>query len=175
MSKRALGGFFLSAILSTACNGDSTVDAPPANFFVGRWACSDERTLNFTSPPGAGTLVTTEKSTLTITAADKVLTAGKETEGGSSCKVSFTSDGSTATLAEGQMCTSGDGVSITYKTGSATVSGSSLSSTFEFDASGNFRVDGGGTAPAMASGTQTSTCSRISSPPSGGATTTGGW
>jgi hypothetical protein len=129
--------------------------------------------LSFTSPPGIEDRKQTEMSTLSIAAAGGVLTASKNTDAGTSCKVSFTSNGSTATLSEGQTCTTAQGVSLTYRSGSATVSGSSMESSFSFDASGTFNV-GGMMVPAMATGTQTSTCSRLSPPPGGG-TTTGGW
>jgi hypothetical protein len=178
MSKLALGGFLVSALIGTACNGDSASpgNMTPANPFEGKWACSEELSLTFTSPPGAAVQTSIEMSILRITAAGNVLTAIKETEGGSNCQVSFTSDGSTGTLSEGQTCTTGKGLSIAYKSGSATVNGSSMSSTFSFEATGNLDVDGG-TVPAMASGTQNSTCSRLSSPPppGGGGATTGGW
>ncbi|HMJ51869.1 MAG TPA: hypothetical protein VK540_07320 [Polyangiaceae bacterium] len=173
MSKRSLGGFLLWVVACVACNGDSTTAGTPTDPFVGNWACSEQMSLSFTSPPGMADQKQTEMSTLSITAAGGVLTASKNTDAGPSCKVSFTSNGSTATLSEGQTCTTRQGVSLSYKSGSATVSGSSMESSFSFDASGTFNV-GGMMVPAMATGTQTSTCSRLSPPPGGGATT-GGW
>jgi len=174
MSKLTLGGFLLSAIVCAACNGDSSSAGNPSDPFAGRWSCSEERSITFTSPPGQAPSTKRETSTLSITAASGVLTASKESEGGSTCKVSFTSDGSTATLSDGQTCTTADGITLTYKSGSATVSGSSMNSTLSFDASGNINV-GGMMVAAMATGTQTATCSRITPPPSPGGTTTGGW
>jgi hypothetical protein len=165
-------GFLFCVVACAACNGDSSTSTP-TDPFVGKWACSRELSVTFTSPPGLGTTTQTDATTLTITAAGGVLSASSESDGGSNCTVTFTSNGSTGTLTDGQSCTTKEGLTLTYKSGSATVNGSAMNSTFSFDASGNLTVMGM-MVPATASGTQTSTCSRLTPPPSGG-TTTGGW
>jgi len=175
MSKLMLVGVLVGVVASAACSGDSTSSAPPTDPFVGRWTCSELLAFEFTSPPGAGMQMSSEMSTLSISAASGVLTANHESDGGANCKVSFTSNGSSATLSEGQTCTTRSGIVLTYKSGSATVNGSSMNSTFAFDASGNINVSGT-MVPAMGAGTQASTCSRLTPPPGGGGgTTTGGW
>jgi hypothetical protein len=174
MSKLKLVGFLIGVVACAACNGDSTTAGTPTDPFIGNWACSEEQSVTFTSPPGAGMQMRKEMSTLSITASGGVLSASSVSDGGSNCKVSFTSNGSTATLNDGQTCTTSVGLVLTYTSGSATVSGSAMNSTFSFEASGNITV-GGMMVPATASGTQNSTCSRLSPPPGGGGATTGGW
>ncbi len=174
MSKLTLRALFVSIAACAACNGDSTVPGTPTDPFIGNWQCSETLSLTFTMP--AGVMQTKmDMATLSITAANGVLTASKQSDSGAGCKLSFTSDGSTATMSEGQTCTTAEGISLTYKTGSASVSGSSMSSTFTFDASGNATINGM-VVTAMATGQQDANCSRLSPPPGGGGgTTTGGW
>jgi hypothetical protein len=176
MSKLTIDGFLLCVLACAACNGETTSPgAGTTDPFVGSWACSDQLTVNFTSPPGFPQQTQSQMTKLTITAASGVLTATKETDGGANCKVMFTSSGSSASLNDGQTCATAQGLTITYKSGSATVSGSSLNSTFDFDAAGNIDMNGVPVA-ATATGTQSSTCSRLSPPSTGGGTTTtGGW
>lgn len=173
MSKLTLDGLAFVVIACAACNGDSSSGGTATDPFVGRWACSEELILTITSPPGVPTQTTNEMTTLNVTTAGGVLTANKEADGAATCKVSFTSNGSTGTLSEGQTCTTAKGIAIAYKSGSATVNGSSMNSTFSFDATGNMLV-GGMEVAVTGSGTQNSTCSRLTPPPGGG-TTTGGW
>jgi hypothetical protein len=175
MGRLAFDGFLLCAIACAACNGDTTTSGAPTDPFVGRWACSDELSVVFTSPPGIPAEMRTQPSTLNVTASGGVLTASKESDGGSNCKLSFTSNGSTGTLTDGQSCTTSQGLTLAYKSGSATVNGSAMNSTFEFDATGTLSTNGMMVA-ATATGTQTSTCSRLSNPTTGGGgATTGGW
>ena len=174
MSKLSLNGFLFCVVACAACNSESPAPGTPVDLFIGKWACSEELSLTFTSPPGQDPQTTTERTTLTIAPEGSALAASKQSDGGANCKVSFISNGSTGTLVEGQTCTTADGITIAYKSGSATVSGSSMNSAFSFDASGNITV-GGMMVPVMATGTQNSTCSRLTAPPSGGGTTTGGW
>jgi hypothetical protein len=168
MGKFVFGGSFFLALACAAC-GTSTTGGGSTDPFVGKWACSDGVSITITSPPGYPAQNSTEMSTLNIISSSGVLTASAESDSGTNCNLSFTSSGSTATLKDGQSCTSSEGLTLTYKSGSATVSGSSMNSTLSFDANGNIMM-----VPVMATGTQTSTCSRLSAPPSGG-TTTGGW
>jgi hypothetical protein len=178
MGKPTLDGLLVCcAIACAACNDETGSPSSPITTdpFIGSWACTEELSLMFTSPPGRPGRTTTEMSTVRITAASGVLTASKETDSGAGCKVAFTSNASTATLTEGQTCTTPEGITLTYTSGSATVNGSSMSSTFSFNAAGNIDV-GGTPVAATATGTQTSTCSRLTPPPGGGGgTTTGGW
>jgi hypothetical protein len=104
-----------------------------------------------------------------------MLTAAKEKDGGSDCPISFTSSGTTGTLNQGQTCVTSEGITLTYKSGSATVNGSAFNSTFDFEGAGTLTISGM-MVDAMVTGSQTSTCSRISAPSgTGGGTTTGGW
>jgi len=179
MSKLTIDGLFFCVIACAACTGDSTsgntTGGGTTDPFVGRWACSEEMSLTFTSPPGASPITETEMTTISIAGSGGALAANKETDSGSNCKVSITSSGSSAALNDGQTCTTKNGISIAYKSGSATVTGNSMNSTFDFDASGMISHMGMMVA-ATANGTQKSTCSRLTPPPSpttGG--TTGGW
>jgi hypothetical protein len=129
MTKLAIGSFLLGVMACAACNGDSSASGPPTDPFVGNWLCTETLSINFTAPPSAGMQTRMDTSTLSITAAAGVLTATKQSDSGAGCKVSFTSNGSSATLSEGQTCTTPEGISLSYKSGSATVSGSSMSST----------------------------------------------
>jgi hypothetical protein len=181
MSKLTIDGFLLCVIACAACTGDSSSGAPTgggttADPFVGTWACSETMSVLFTSPPGASPIDQMEMTTIRITGTGGMLTASRVSDSGSGCSVSITSNGSSASLGDGQTCTTPAGISLTYKSGSATVTGSSLSSTYEFDAAGMVNI-GGMMVAATATGTQKSTCQRISAPPStsGGATTGGGW
>jgi hypothetical protein len=177
MSKLTLESFLVCcAVACAACNNDeASSPGTTTDPFVGSWACAEELSLMFTSPPGQPGRTTMETSTVRIAGASGVLTASKETDSGAGCKVAFTSNGSSATLSEGQTCTTPDGISLTYTSGSATVNGSSMNSTFSFDAAGNINV-GGTPVAATATGTQNSTCSRLTPPPGGGGgRTTGGW
>jgi hypothetical protein len=174
MTKLTLRGFFICVVACAACNGESTAAGTPPDPFIGNWQCSETRSLTFTTPAGVSE-TKMDTSTLRITASGGVLTASKQSDSGAGCKLSFTSDGSTATMTEGQTCTTAEGISLTYKTGSATVTGSSMSSTFTFDASGNVTINGM-VLSAMATGQQDANCSRLSPPPGGGGgATTGGW
>ena len=175
MSKLTIDGFLLCVMASAACTGEGSSPAGgTANAFVGRWACSDALSVTFTSPADIPMQNRTQSSTLGITGDAALLTSSKETDSGTNCRVTFTSSGSTGTLREGQTCMTSEGLTLTYTSGSATVNGSSLNSTFNFDAAGNISMNGM-MVPATATGTQTSTCSRLSNPTTGGATTTGGW
>jgi hypothetical protein len=178
MSKLTIAGFLSCVIACAACTSDSTSGnatggGSTSDPFLGRWACSEEMSLTFTSPPGASPLSETEMTTITISGASGALTATKVVDSGTGCKVSFTSSGTSASLTEGQTCTTDDGVSIVYKSGSATVDGNKLTSTFDFEASGMFNIMGMRVA-ATANGTQASTCQRVSPPATTGGATTGG-
>jgi hypothetical protein len=181
MKRRTIGCFLACLGLMTACSEDST--GTPAGGatdpFLGTWACSNQRTITFTMPATVGTRMETTESTRKIQAEGGGLVASDESDGAPPCKVAFTSSGSTATLTPGQTCMRSEGLTLTYKSGSANVSGNTLSSTFEFDAAGTLSVSGM-MVEAAASGSQTSTCSRISAPPTttgtgGGKPTGGGW
>ena len=181
MSKLTIDGLLFCVVACAACasdstSGNTTTGGTTTDPFIGKWACSEELNVTFTSPAGASPINDTEMTTISIAGSAGALTATKETDSGSSCKVSFTSSGSSGTLSEGQTCTTKNGISLAYKSGSATVTGNTLSSTYEFDASGMITVMGMMVA-ATANGTQKATCSRLSppSPPTGGMTTTGGW
>jgi hypothetical protein len=182
MRNLTIDGFLLCVMACAACTGDSSSGSPTGGGtvtdpFVGTWGCSETMSLVFTSPPGASPFEHMETATIRITGSGGMLTASKVTDGGDpGCSVSITSSGSSASLGDGQTCTTKLGVTLTYKSGSATVSGSSLNSTYEFDATGMASI-GGVMVDATATGTQKATCSRISAPPStsGGATTGGGW
>ena len=178
MSKLSIGSLLLCILACVACNGDApspggtTVDP-----FLGTWACTNQRTVNFTMPPGVGTRTESTMSTLKIVAEGGGLSASDESDGAPTCKVAFTSNGMTATLVEGQTCVRSESLTLTYKSGSATVSGNAMNSMFEFDAAGTVS-SGGMMVAAVATGSQSSTCSRISAPPgtpTGGGNTTGGW
>jgi hypothetical protein len=179
MKRRTIGGFLSWLALMAACNGDTSGGAGGATTdpFIGTWACSNQRTVNFTMPAGVGTRTETSDSTRKIAAEGGGLVASDESDGAPPCKVAFTSDGTTATLSPGQTCMRSESLTLTYKSGSATVSGNTMNSTFEFDATGTVS-SGGMMVPAVASGSQTSTCSRISAPPTttgtGGEKPTGG-
>jgi hypothetical protein len=174
MSKQMLAGFLVGMVACVACNGDSSSSGnPPADPFLGTWSCAEQLTVMFTMPQGFPAQNRTDTSTLSITGSGGKLTASKVSDSGANCSLSFTSNGSNGTLDEGQTCTR-EGISLSYKTGSATVSGSALNTTFSFEATGMVPV-GGMMVPAMATGTQDSTCSRLSPPPGGGGATTGGW
>ena len=178
MSKLTIDGLLVCVIACAACTGDSTSNntGTTTDPFVGRWSCMEEMSVTFTSPPGASPINETEMATISITGSGGALTASKETDSGSNCKLSITSSGSSASLSDGQTCTTKHGISLVYKSGSATVTGTMrMDSTFEFDASGTITVMGM-MVDATANGTQKSNCSRITPPPSptGGATT-GGW
>jgi hypothetical protein len=176
MSKLTIAGFLSCVIACAACTGDSTSGngtGSTTDPFLGRWACSEEMSLTFTSPPGASPFSETEMTTITISGSSGALTASKVVDSGTSCKVSFTSTGTSASLTEGQTCTTDDGVSIVYKSGSATVDGNKMTSTFDFEASGMFNIMGMRVA-ATADGIQKSTCQRVSPPATTGGATTGG-
>lgn len=179
--KRLTIGYLLSCLgLVTACNGDSSGSPGGATTdpFLGTWSCSNQRTITFTMPASVGTRMETTESTRKIAAEGGGLVASDESDGAPPCKVAFTSSGGTATLTPGQSCMRSEGLTLTYKSGSATVSGNTMSSTFDFDATGTLSV-GGMMVAAEASGSQTSTCSRISAPSTGGTggdkTSGGGW
>lgn len=175
MSKLTISGVLISAAAFAACSNGSSASGTTTDPFLGQWSCGDQLAVTFTSPAGVPMQNVMQTSIMNITGASGKLTASKEKEGGgSSCNVSFTSDGSTGTLSSGQTCTTEQGITLTYTSGSATVHGSSFSSTFNFDGSGMVPVNGTMVA-ATVTGTQTSTCSRISAPPSGTGGTTGGW
>jgi hypothetical protein len=119
----------------------------------------------------------TQTSIMNITGTGGKLTATKEKESGTDCSVSFTSNGSTGTLDPGQTCATEQGITLTYTSGTATVNGSAFNSTFDFEGAGKLTVSGM-MVDATVTGTQTSTCSRLSEPTGGtggGPTTTGGW
>jgi hypothetical protein len=183
MSKLAIGSFLSCVLALVACDGDPpSSGGTTVNPFLGTWACTSQRTVNFTTPPGIGTRTESTMSTLKIVAEGGGLSASDESDGSPTCKVAFTSNGMTATLVEGQTCVRSESLTLAYKSGSASVSGSTMNSMFEFDASGTLSV-GEMMVAAVATGSQSSTCSRISAPAGtttgGGNTTgrgnTGGW
>lgn len=180
MSKLTLGSFLSCVLAVVACNGEASGPAgTTTDPFIGTWACSNQRTVTFTTPPSVGTRMESTMSILNIVAEGGGLSASDETDGAPSCKVKLTSNGMTATLEAGQTCMRSESLTLTYKSGSATVSGSSMSSMFEFDATGTVSV-GGMMVAAEATGSQSATCARISAPPGtstggGGGKTTGGW
>ena len=176
MSKLTFGGILLSAAAFAACSNDSGA-AGTTDMFPGKWSCTDQLAVKFTSPAGIPDQNLTQMSIMTITGSSGKLTASKEKEGGGSgCSVSFTSNGSTSgTLDPGQTCMTEQGITLTYTKGSATASSSTFNSLFEFEGSGMLTQNGMMVA-ATVTGTQTTTGSRLSAPPpstSGG--TTGGW
>jgi len=174
MSKQTLAGFLFSMVACAACNGDSSSSTnPPADPFLGTWSCSEQLSITFTMPQGFPMQTRTDTSTLSITGTAPTLTASKVSDSGANCSLTFISNGSTGTLVDGQTCTR-EAISLTYKSGSATVNGSAMNSTFSFEASGMVPVSGM-MVPATATGTQDSTCSRLSPPPGSGGTTAGGW
>ena len=178
MSRLAIGSFLSCVLAVFACNGEtSNPSGTTVNPFLGTWACANQRTVNFTMPPGVGTRMESTMSTLKIVTEGNGIAASDESDGAPTCKVAFTSSGTTATLVEGQSCMRSESLTLTYKSGSASVSGSAMNSTLEFDASGTLSV-GGMMVAAVATGSQSSTCSRVSAPPgtpTGGGNTTGGW
>jgi hypothetical protein len=178
MSKLARSGLLSCVLAVVACDGES---AGPGGIttdpFVGTWACSNQRTVTFTMPADVGTRMETTMSTLNIVAEGSGLAASDESDGAPNCKVTLKSNGMTATLNAGQMCMRSDSLTLTYKSGTATVNGSAMNSSFEFDAAGTLSV-GGMMVAAVATGSQSATCSRLSAPPgtpTGGGHTTGGW
>jgi hypothetical protein len=176
MSRLTIVGILLSVAAFAACSNDSGA-AGTTDMFPGKWSCTDQLTVKFTSPAGFPDQNVTQMSIMNITGSSGNLTASKEKEGGGSgCSVSFKSNGSSsATLNPGQTCMTEQGITLTYTSGTATASTSSFNSTFDFEGSGML-TQNGTTIAATVTGTQTTTCSRISAPPpstSGG--TTGGW
>jgi len=178
MSKLTIGGVLLSAAAFAACSNDSGAAGTTTDPFLGTWSCTDQLAITFTSPAGVPMQNVTQMSIMNITGSSGKLTASKEKEGGGSgCNVSFTSNGSSGTLDPGQTCMTEQGITLTYTSGSATVNGSSFNSTFNFEGAGTLTISGMMVA-ATVTGTQTTSGSRLSAPPtggSGGGGTTGGW
>jgi len=175
MSRLTIGGVLFSAAAFAACSNDSG-GTGTTDLFPGKWSCTDQLAVTFTSPAGVPMQNVTQMSIMNISGSSGNLTASKEKEGGGSgCNVSFKSNGSSsATLNPGQTCMTEQGITLTYTSGSATASTSSFNSTFEFEGSGML-TQNGTTVAATVTGTQASSCSRLSAPPSTTSGGTGGW
>jgi hypothetical protein len=177
MSKLTIDGFLLCLLAGAACNSEpafpgSTTSDP----FTGKWSCSDQLAITFTSPDGVPMQNKTQTSIMNITGTGGMLTATKEKEGGTDCPIAFTSNGGAGTLTPGQTCMTEQGITLTYTSGTATVNGSAFNSTFNFEGAGKLTISGM-MVDATVTGTQTTTCSRLSEPTggTGSGPTTGGW
>jgi hypothetical protein len=144
-------------IAGSGCSSNGTLGASSSPF-AGTWDCTVLDTLTFTTPANAQPETNHTSPVLTITAdASGNLSAKGLVDAGATCPLTFTSSGSTATLAAGQACTSGT-ISLTYGQGTATASGSSLTASIAYTFTGTVvaPLDGGGSGNETVAGTGTS-------------------
>jgi hypothetical protein len=168
----------LAALAAGACEDSPAGDgAPPADPFVGRWTCTETRTLTFATPPGSPDATTQSKYYGTASVVDDQLSIYGATTDAGACRLDFKKSGTSALLMDGQTCTTLDGIVLTYKSGTADVGVKGLETSLAFDFAGALAVDGGSPLDASGSGTTTTTCAKIVPPPraTSGATGGGGW
>jgi hypothetical protein len=142
-----------------ALAGCSNSTAPTASPFAGTWSCTKTDALTFTIPANSLPQSNTTSTTIDIFAsATGALTSSTLGDGGTTCPITFSSSGSTATLSANQTCTS-SGLSLAYSSGTATVSGSALDASLSYSFTGTLSVpgDGGTTTSEAIAGTGTST------------------
>jgi hypothetical protein len=102
MHKLSPAWLLLAAVACGACEG-SAVDDTPVDPFVGRWSCTETRTLKFTTPAGAPDA--TSKNVFILNSAigaDGHLSTYATTEAGAPCALRFTENGMSAVLMTGQ-------------------------------------------------------------------------
>jgi hypothetical protein len=150
-----------AASLCAACS--STNDTTPGSAsspFSGTWACTVNETLTFTQPPGTATQTTASSQNLAITASgDGTIVGTTVTDGGVSCKLKYTTSGSTATLENGQTCAP-QNLSLTYQSGTATVNGSTMTANVAYAFSGSINPGDAGAVSVAGSGTSAYNCTK---------------
>ncbi len=176
MQKLPTAWLLLAGLACGACGNTSSTGDTQGDPFVGRWSCTETRTLTFSAPAGSPDATGLSKFVINSNVADGQLSLYASTDAGVSCRLNFTEKGTSATLMTGQSCTTSDGLTLNYTTGTAGIGSKGLETNLMFDFAGTLQDADGGTSPnAAGSGTITSLCARIVSPVSGGATGGGGW
>jgi hypothetical protein len=165
----------LAVLACGAC--ESAPTEPPIDPFIGRWSCTQTRTLTFTTPAGSPDSTTQSRFLLNTNVADGKLSTYEINEAGAPCRLDFTEKGTSALLMDGQACMSVDGITLTYKMGTADLGATGLQTNLLFDFAGMLGMDGGAPLDSTGSGTITSLCAKMygSGASGGGATGGGGW
>jgi hypothetical protein len=143
---------------AVACDGGGGggVSLPPGNHFVGTWWCSNDETLNFTTPANQPSVTTSVMSLITITSPTSgeltVTSAGT----GAACALDFSAPGGeNGSLADGQSCKVG-ALSLAYMGGTASATSTGFTANLQFHFSG--MVSSGSLAGA---GTVATTCAPV--------------
>jgi hypothetical protein len=174
MGNLSIRGFFFGVLVCAGCSNGAAA-GPPADPFMGKWACADDRALTFAMPSGSPEARSSSRTIVSIATDGSMLNAVAQTEAGAHCSLAFTESGTQATLVSGQSCQGQDGLTLTYTTGTATLGASGLQSSLAFDFTGMMATSAG-TAPVAVegNGTTQSVCSKIVTV-SLGSTGGGGW
>ena len=147
--------FVLSSLAACSSSGNAGSSSP----FDGDWTCAETDVLTYTTPPGSAPQTLTGKATLLLTeTTNGNITATPTTDAGTTCSLTYTTSGSTATLAANQGCTAG-GLSFAYTQGTTTVNGASMTSSLEFSFTGSVTADGGA-IPVGGTGTTQYSCTK---------------
>jgi hypothetical protein len=175
MNDLPIAAVLFAAFACSACGGNSTPPVP-SDPFVGKWTCTETRTLTFATPAGTPQAVATTRAIVGVSPSNDSILMTAQTEAGVHCSLSFSEKEASATLASGQSCPTVEGMTLTYTMGTADVGDSGLHTNLNFDFTGMLPDSSGG-APLDASGTGTavSACSRIVPISSSGPTGGGGW
>ena len=89
--------------------GDGAVYSP----FMGRWSCTETRTLTFATPAGSPDAKTETRFIVTANVADGVLAIYATNEAGANCTLNYKETGASALLMDSQSCTALDGITLT--------------------------------------------------------------
>jgi hypothetical protein len=130
--------------------------------FIGRWTCTETRTLTFTTPAGSPDGTTQSRLVLDATIADDYVSMYETNEGRAPCRLNYTKTETSAVLMDGQGCLTLDGITLTYKMGTADVGSTRLQTNLVFDFYGLLEDPvGGSLVDATGTGTITSVCARV--------------
>ena len=164
----------MAALACGACQGAAS--APPIDPFMGKWSCTEMRTLTFTTPAGSPDATLQSRFIVVASVADGKVSLFSQSDAGVSCTLRFSEEGQSATLMTGQTCSSTDGIMLSYMMGSANLDASGLHTNLSFGFAGTLEgTDSGVPLDAAGSGTSTSTCARVAVLGGSGATGGGGW
>jgi len=144
-----------SLVGSAGCT--TSGDVTGAQSIDGSWTCTQADSLTYSAPPGSDPVTSSDSASLAITEqTNDSFTAVSSTDAGTSCPLSYTGSGSTATLVKGQSCVSG-ALTFSYSEGSLNLSGDTLNASLAFAFTGlvnGVSVAGSGTTTfACTSGT----------------------
>jgi len=164
-----------AAFACAACN--EATDEPSSDPFLGKWSCTETRTLQFTSPAGTADATSVAHSTIVVGLIQGQLTMDSQPDGGMFCPTAFTEKekGVNGDLPSGQSCQTLDGLSLNYTMGQVTLDMTGMHMTLAFGFAGTQQLgDGGAPVAVEGTGTTDTVCTKIVAAAVGGSSG-GGW